>query len=315
MQRLYQPQRYYGIVLYVPGTQSIAAFVLLLSSFLSAQNTQPKIVDISPTSGAEGIRVKIRGNNLQETSAVLFGTARSDFKVIATDVILALVPHKAMTSAITVVTRRGRATTAFPFTVINDPRIPDEVSYKSGYVNSVGRPGDFQSARLWGIAIADSRVKGFGSAKVEIAWSQLSCRADEIETTLNEDTGSVHGGLFMRQPWFGGQNYHEPMPLDYNLRSHSVVLHVGRRIDRVWHFWSPSPRTALPAGSIAGCTARARVRISQGALLQMGFDYWRSPTVPYGLGGNNHEAGASNWYFPSLRWQEATFSDIGGPEF
>ena len=31
----------------------------------------------------------------------------------------------------------------------------------------------------------------------------------------------------------------------------------------------------------------------------MGMDYWRTPTIPYyGLGGNNHEAGASNWYSP-----------------
>src|SRR5207249_2734736 len=85
-----------------------------------------------------------------------------------------------------------------------------------------------------------------------------------------------------RQPWFGGHNYHEPIPLAYDLAMHSVVLNVGRRTDRVWHFWSPSPRAAMPEGEVEGCTARARVRISQRALLQMGFDYWRSPTVPYG---------------------------------
>jgi hypothetical protein len=55
---------------------------------------------------------------------------------------------------------------------------------------------------------------------------------------------------------------------------------------------------------------KARVRISQGALLQMGFDYWRNSTIEYGPGGNNREAGASDWYFPSSEWQEATFSDI-----
>jgi hypothetical protein len=25
-------------------------------------------------------------------------------------------------------------------------------------------------------------------------------------------------------------------------------------------------------------------------------DYWRNPTIGYGSGGNNHEAGASVWY-------------------
>jgi hypothetical protein len=57
------------------------------------------------------------------------------------------------------------------------------------------------------------------------------------------------------------------------------------------------------------------VKISSGALLQMGMDYWRSATVPYGAGGNNHEAGASSWYFPSSEWQEATFTDVGGVQF
>ena len=38
-------------------------------------------------------------------------------------------------------------------------------------------------------------------------------------------------------------------------------------------------------------------------------------TIAYGAGGNNHEAGASNWYFPSEQWQEAVFTDIGGPQF
>lgn len=83
----------------------------------------------------------------------------------------------------------------------------------------------------------------------------------------------------------------------------------------VWHFWSPSSRAALPPGKLEGCTVAARVKISPGALLQIGMDYWRSPTIPYGSGGNNREAGASNWYCPSPEWQEATFTDIRGPQF
>jgi hypothetical protein len=41
-------------------------------------------------------------------------------------------------------------------------------------------------------------------------------------------------------------------------------------------------------------------------------DYWHNPTVGYGSGGNNHEAGASSWYFPSPDWQEAQFTDVRG---
>jgi hypothetical protein len=186
------------------------------------------------------------------------------------------------------------------------------VSYKGGYVNPVLRPAGFGSARLWGIAIADTRLPGSESAQVEVAWTRLSCRVDGSDVVLNDDGGQVHGGLYRRQPWFG-TDAHVPMPLAFD--SKAAVLRVGERPDRVWHFWSPSPRAALPPGRVEGCTVRARVRISAGALLQLGMDYWRSPTAAYGSGGNNHEAGASDWYFSSPQWQEISFTDVGGPQF
>src|ERR1700687_3205702 len=198
--------------------------------------------------------------------------------------------------------------------VANRPRIPNEVRYKTGYVNPVPAPTNFSSVLLWGIAVADTRVPGYKSAQVEVASTRLSCRVDGREVVLNDDGGQVRGGLYRRLPWVGTEA-HDPIPSAYDPETHSVVLHVGERPDRVWHFWSPSPRGALPPGKLEGCTVRARVRISPGALLQMGMDYWRSPTIPYGAGGNNHEAGASNWYFHSDQWQEAMFTDIGGTQF
>jgi hypothetical protein len=187
---------------------------------------------------------------------------------------------------------------------------------------------------LWGIAIADTRVPGHESAEVEIASTQLICRVDGKDVILNDDTGNVRGGLYRRNPWFA-TDQHDPMPVSHEVAKtmwdgasdpvqprigtsrsdHVVILSVGQRPDRVWHFWSASPRAALPTGSLEGCTVKARVKISPGALLQMGMDYWRNPTIGYGPGGNNHEAGASNWYFPSNQWQEAVFTDIGGPQF
>jgi hypothetical protein len=201
-----------------------------------------------------------------------------------------------------------------PPTSTADPRIPAEVKYKTGYVNSVPPPPGFSSAMLWGIAIADTRVAGYESSEVEIAWTQLSCRVNGKDTVLNDDRRNVRGGLYRRFPWFG-TDVHEPMPMESNQVDHATVLRVGQRPDRVWHFWAASPRPTLPSGHLEGCTVKARVKISTGALLQMGLDYWRSATVPYGSGGNNHEAGASDWYFPSAQWQEATFTDIGGPQF
>jgi hypothetical protein len=188
-----------------------------------------------------------------------------------------------------------------------DPRIPNEVRFKAGYVNPAGRPEGFKAAMLWGIAIADTRVTGYQQAKVEIASTRLTCRVNGKGVVLNDDVGVVRGGLYRRNPWFGTE-VHEAMPMD--LEPGAVVLHVGTRPDKVWHFWSNSPRKEIPAGSFDGCTVRAKVRISPGALLQVGMDYWKDARIDYGSGGNNKEAGVSHWYFPSSEWQKVQFTDI-----
>jgi IPT/TIG domain len=295
---------------------AIATFGVLITTLSAAliAQTNPEILRISPTSGPEGARVEITGKNLQETSAVFLGSSSSVFQIVSGEELITLIPQKSVTSTITVVTPRGRGASPFAFVVSNDPRVPEEVSYKAGYVNPVAPPIDFKSAMLWGIAIADIRVPGHESAQVEIAATRLTCRVDGKDVLLNNDTGNVRGGLYRRQPWFG-TDQHDAMPMSHDVENHATVLQVGLRADRVWHFWSASPRAAFPSGNLEGCTVTARVKISQGALLQMGMDYWRSTTVAYGLGGNNHEAGASNWYFPSDQWQEAVFTDVGGPQF
>jgi len=189
---------------------------LTLACSAADQSYAPEIVSISPTSGPEGSRVEIAGKNFQDASAVLFGTTGSTFKLISPEKLIALAPRWVTTSAITVVTPSGRATSAFAFAVSNDPRVPDGVGWRAGYVNPVPPPRGFNSVLLWGIAIADTRLPGHQSAEVEIARTQLFCRVDGQEVVLNDDRGSVRGGLYLRQPWFGGNDYSEPMPLAYD---------------------------------------------------------------------------------------------------
>jgi hypothetical protein len=162
---------------------------------------------------------------------------------------------------------------------------------------------------LWGIAIADTRVRGNQSASIEIARTQLTCRVDGKDIILNDDQGNVRGGLYSRFSRFA-KDAHDPIPLAYSSEREAVILRVGQRPDRVWHFWAASPRVPIPKGHFEGCTVHVRAKISKGALRQVGFDYWRNTTAEYGPGGNNHEAGASDWYFPADRWQDAQFSDI-----
>lgn len=161
---------------------------------------------------------------------------------------------------------------------------------------------------LWGIAIADTRVHGHTRATVEIAHTQLECRVGGRNAVLNDDAGQVRGGLYRRFAWFETDT-HDPMPVKYS-PDHTVILEVGTKPNRVWHFWAASPRQTIPAGKLEGCTVKMRARISAGALLQVGFDYWRDAKVGYGSGGKNHEAGASDWYLPSGEWQTAEFTDI-----
>ena len=292
---------------------SACAIYLALFSRLCVAGDAPEIARISPTSGSEGTRVEITGSDLQGVSRVLFGSHQADFRKISEDELVAIVPHRAMTSAVTVITPHAQTVSPFAFVVSNDPRVPEEASYKSGYVNSTPAPEGFSSVLLWGIALADTRVSGYASATVEVAWTRLSCLVSGREVVLNDDRGAVRGGLFRRRPWFGS-NDHEPMSTTLDVPNQAVVLRVGQRADKVWHFWPPSPRPALPAGGLEGCTVKARVKISSGALLQMGMDYWRNPTIAFGP-HDSHEAGASNWYFPSERWQDAEFTDIGGVKF
>ena len=288
--------------------------MLFLALAASEPAQTPEILRISPTSGPEGTPVHIIGKNLGDATVVLFGVTSSAFKQVSSEELITLAPHKTPTSIITVVTPRGRAASPFAFAILNDPRIPDEVGFKAGYVNSLAPPFEPKSAMLWGIAIADTRVPGYESAEVEIAWTKLLCRVDGREIVLNDDKNAVRGGLYQRELWFSG-NLAEPMLLVYDRQNHAVVMRVGQRPDRIWHFWAASPRASLPAGHREGCTVKAHVKIYPGALLQVGMDYWRDSAVGFGSGGNNHEAGASNWYFPSDEWQEAVFTDAGGPQF
>jgi len=192
---------------------------------------------------------------------------------------------------------------------VNGP-IPPEVKFKARYMNPEPKPLEFTSAMLWGIAIADSRVPRHQHARVEIAATRLTCRVDGRDVTLNDDSGNVRGGLYRRHPWFG-TDAHNPMPLSSSVDGESVIVAVGARADRVWHFWAASPRAEIPPGRLEGCTVKVRARTSHGTRLQIGFDYWRNATIGYSSGGNNYEAGASNWCLPSREWQEAEFTDSG----
>jgi len=294
----------------------ILLFPLLLAvTCVPSLASEPRVEEISPTCGPEGTRVSITGRNLEATSRVLFGRLEATFKLVSPNKVIAIVPRWGTTSPITLSGPEGTAISPIQFVVQNDPRIPEDVGWKSGYVNPVPPPSDFSAVLLWGIAIADTRDANYQAAEVQVASLQLTCRAHGKDVVLTNDSGDLRGGLYRRNPWFGTDE-HSPMPIEKNAAEHAAKMPVGTRPDRVWHFWSASPRPALPSGKPEGCTVKARVKISKGALVQIGMDYWRSTTSLWaGPDVNNHEAGVSDWHFASDEWQEITFTDMGGPQF
>jgi hypothetical protein len=110
-----------------------------------------------------------------------------------------------------------------------------------------------------------------------------------------------------RFPWFG-TDIRDPIPLAYS-KDRGAFFSASARTPIAFGISGASPRAVLPAGHLEGCTVRVRAKVSAGALLQVGFDYRRNSTIEYGSGGNNHGAGASNWYLPSDDWQDAVFTD------
>ena len=175
-----------------------------------------------------------------------------------------------------------------------------KVSYKAGYVNPVAPPAGFSSARLWGIAIADTRVPGHESAQVEVGWTRLSCRIDGREVVLNDDAAQVQGGLYRRQPWFG-TDAHDPMPVAYDPARHAVVfawasVRIGCGISGARRHAPLCRRASSKAVRCGPGSGFPPARCCRWA--------WTTGVrrlSRYGSGGNNHEAGASDWYFPSPR--------------
>jgi hypothetical protein len=155
-------------------------------------------------------------------------------------------------------------------------------------------------------------VPGRESVQVEVARTRLSRRVDGREVVLNDAGGQVRGRLYMRQPWFA-TDAHDLMPSAFDLIDQAVVLRVGERADRVWHFWIPAPSAALPLGKLEGCTLWARVRFLPAPCCR---SVWTTGALRL---SRTAPAGTITKPAPAIgtppQWQEVSFPDIGGPQF
>ena len=118
--------------------QSCLALILFAKLSASGPIHRAEILAIFPPRGPEGTRITMQWQKSDRPFPQFSSlTPRQSSARFLAERLIAIVPHKVTTSSITVITPQGRITSPLPFVVVNDPRIPDEVSYKAGYVKPV----------------------------------------------------------------------------------------------------------------------------------------------------------------------------------
>ncbi|MEW6584837.1 MAG: hypothetical protein AB1442_04395 [Nitrospirota bacterium] len=179
------------------------------------------------------------------------------------------------------------------------PESPEPVAFFNMGLPPVG----WTSGQAWINAVDDAAKPGDSS--VEIDWVRFYCIVGGFETIVSgeytgNETGIIPdgGGLYLRNPWFGGDDYHEP--LSYLSTGETVTYPLSSGSDRVWH--PIGKRETVPVGATR-CYASARVKPDGEALVQVGLDFWVNETVGYcGPELCNKEASGSNWYGESVDW-------------
>lgn len=174
--------------------------------------------------------------------------------------------------------------------------IPQHAEFKRGLP-----PAGWTSGVAWVVAVHDTRAAGTSS--LEVDWVRFYCTVAGQETQISGEsatngTGVDGGGLYTRNPWFGNNDAHTTMSVNFS--SDIAVLPLSTIPDKVWHFWGS--RVIIPSNA-SRCFAAARVRLTGNALVQLGLDFWKDQNIGWcGLDQCNTEGSTSDWYGASLDW-------------
>jgi hypothetical protein len=188
-----------------------------------------------------------------------------------------------------------------------NPFAPDESPHPIAYYEFPPKPG-FSAALGWMQAIQIQDSDNLPS-KVEVDWMKLHAIVNGVDTVIYADhfdsptdaddckslaDAMKFYGLYNREPWFRCDRIRD-MP--FKVKNDNLVLNPSERPGYVFHWWNTS-RSPIPADA-SKIWFEARVRITGGAGVQAGIDYWRGedPEIKYeGYDVNNTEAGTSDWY-------------------
>ena len=149
----------------------------------------------------------------------------------------------------------------------------------------------------WNAAIpTGGALTSSGSGKVEISAFKLICNIPgKGRQTVVSDVQSIGAGLYLRNPWFGNNDYNEAAKMSYTSDG-TVIMDVPP--NRVLHWWT-NYRAEVPAGT-NNCSAEAVVRGTGNVIAGVGGNWWKTSTAQWaGFNVNNKEIVNGDWYYLS----------------
>jgi hypothetical protein len=190
-----------------------------------------------------------------------------------------------------------------------DSIAPPESPHPKAYIRASLPPAGFATGVIWAIALHDKRKEWPSS--IEVDWVRFYCTVNGQDVmvageTASNNTGTEDGGLYLRDPWFGNNDYHEPLPAGIDLKAMTFTFALSAATERVWHWWGS--RAIIPQGATR-CWASARVRPIGNAIVQIGADWWKDQAIGWcGMDQCNYEAFASDWFgaTPNNDWIDIT---------
>lgn len=180
--------------------------------------------------------------------------------------------------------------------IVNPNQIPSYVAFPKAFYQRPVPPKGWTALTPFGAAF----LLGNKPGSVEIASFSMRC---DVRGKRHKVPGisldKIGAGLYLKNPWFGGNDYHESATFTRTSKG-TLLFQVPQ--NRVVHWWI-SPRPRIPKGA-KNCSVFALMRISGGAVAGLGADWWKNQTARWnGLNVNNQEIGVGNWYKAQSKWQ------------
>ncbi|MBI5633818.1 MAG: hypothetical protein HZA15_10105 [Nitrospirae bacterium] len=188
-----------------------------------------------------------------------------------------------------------------------DSKIPPEQWPNDRYadVSFAMPPEGYGSIIAWAVVTIGATGESAGKVTVkglnlwEVADGKTSLIASSITCPLCDSNNIVWGFTLEKSLWRVPSAWSKPSEgSEFSISPEGyVVVPAGNHPTRLYHFWNTLwPRPVARQGARYYVTADAL--IEGNAIMQIGADYWQSPS-----GGSLVEAMNSDWYCSTSAWQ------------